>query len=429
MSRAEVSTNEGASERVAESPAWVAVFIVAAAFLVRILFNVYIVGMQEPGLELFPDGKDYDALGLSLAGGSGFAMHGVPNTSRPPGYPFFLAALYMIFGHSYAAVKIAQSLLGALTCLVIFLIGERLFSRRVGVIAATLAAVYPFLVLYTGFLLSETLFVFLSTVFLYVFVRLRERYASKWIALGGLVLGAMNLIRPVTMMIPVLLFFWAWIEFGTKRKAVVIASLLAIWMIVPILPWTIRNYMVTHSYILIDDHHWVSVYTGNNRTILQNPDAIGGWLEPEQIEGFKPHFTTEDYRSASLSFFKQYLLHEPWELLRLEAYKLKRFWSVFPTSSRTTYRDAMISVFSYGLLLPLFVIGMILSLRSHQRPWILIIWIVNFCFVTLIALGTTRYRAPVEPAIVLFASLALENGWARLTGEGIGANTHPTCQG
>ncbi|HEV8540603.1 MAG TPA: glycosyltransferase family 39 protein [Nitrospiraceae bacterium] len=429
MSRAEALVNEGASERVAESPARVVVFIVAAAFLVRILFNVYIIGMQEAGLELFPDGKDYDALGLSLATNTGFAIHGVLNTSRPPGYPFFLAALYMIFGHSYAAVKIVQSLLGALTCLMIFLIGQRLFSRRVGVIAATLATVYPFLVLYAGFLLSETLFVFLSTVFLYVLVRLRERYASQWIALGGLVLGAMNLIRPVTLMIPVLLFFWAWVEFGTKRKAVVIASLLAIWMIVPILPWTVRNYLVTHSYIFIDDHHWVSVYTGNNRTILQNPDAIGGWLEPEQIEGFKPTFKTEDYRSATLFFLRQYLLHEPWELLRLEAYKLKRFWSVFPTSSKTTYRDAMISVFSYGLLLPLFVIGMILSLRSHQRPWILIIWIVNFCFVTLIALGTTRYRAPVEPAIVLFASLALEKGWARLAGEGISVNTRPTCQG
>jgi 4-amino-4-deoxy-L-arabinose transferase-like glycosyltransferase len=335
----------------------------------------------------------------------------------------------MIFGHSYAAVKIAQSLLGALTCLMIFLIGQRLFSRKVGVIAATLAAVYPFLVLYAGFLLSETLFVFLSTVFLYALVRLRERYASKWVALGGLVLGMMNLIRPVTLLVPALLFFWAWIEFGAKRKAVVIASLLAIWMMVPILPWTVRNYMVTHSYILIEDHHWLSVYSGNNRTILQNPDAIGGWLEPEQIEGFNSTYKTGDYRSAALSFLRQHLLHEPWELLRLEAHKLRRFWSVFPTSSRTTYRDAMISVFSYGLLLPLFVIGMILSLRSDQRSWILIIWIVNFCFVTLIAFGTTRFRAPVEPAIVLFASLALEKGWARLTGEGISVNTRPACQG
>ncbi len=428
MSRAEALVNAGASERMVESPAWVAVLVVAAAFLVRILFNVYIIGMQEAGLELFPDGKDYDALGRSLATGSGFAIQGVPNTFRPPGYPFFLAALYMIFGHSYAAVKIAQSLLGALTCLMIFLIGQRLFSRRVGVIAATLATVYPFLVLYAGFLLSETLFVFLSTVFLYALVRLRERYASKWVALGGLVLGVMNLIRPVTLLIPAFLFFWAWIELGTKRKAAVIAGLLTIWMMVPILPWTVRNYVVTHSCILIEDHHWLGMYIGNNRTILRHPEAIGGWLEPEQIEGFKPPFTTEDYRSASLSFLKQYLLQEPLELLRLEAHKLKRFWSVFPTSSRTTYRDAMVSVFSYGLLLPLFVIGMILSLRNDQQSWILIIWIVNFCFVALIAFGTTRFRAPVEPAIVLFASLALEKGWVWLTGEGISVNTHPACQ-
>ena len=290
----------------------VPLMLFACAFLVRFLFNVYVTGIENAGLELYPDGKDYDALALSLANGSGYELYHVPNTFRPPGYPMFLAAVYTLFGHSYAAVKVIQSVLGGLTCLMILFIGQRLFTTRVGVIASGIAVVYPFLVLYTGFLLSETLFVFLSTVFLYVLVRVRDHYAGKWVALGGFILGVMNLVRPVTLLFPAFLFFWAWLEFGTKERAAVLAGLMTIWMMLPIVPWMLRNYVVTHSYMLIDDHHWLGLYIGNNRTILRDPEAIGGWLEPEKVEGFRSTFTADDYRSASLTFLRESLLHEPW---------------------------------------------------------------------------------------------------------------------
>ncbi len=408
MSRVEVLTNDGASERVAESPAWVAILIVAAAFLVRVLFNVYVVGMQQVGLELFPDGKDYDALGLSLAAGTGFAIHSVPNTFRPPGYPLFLAALYMIFGHSYVAVKIAQSLLGALTCLMIFLIGQRLFSKRVGVIAATIATVYPLLVVYTGFLLSEALFVFLSTLFLYALVRFRECTSRRWIAAAGLVLGIMNLTRPVTLLLPAVLFVCFWIELKAKRRAAMIAGMLALWMLIPIMPWTIRNYTVRQAFILIADHQWVALYSANNRKILHDPDKIGGWIQPEG---------GEDYRAEYLAFMQDMLVHEPLEFLRLEFHKLHRFWSIVPTSSKTTSRDTIVSLFSYGLLLPLSVAGMVLSLKSPPVPWILYFWVLHFCLMALIVYGSTRLRAPVEPVLILFGALAVDKGWLKVVGE------------
>ncbi len=380
--------------------------IFAGALLVRILFNVYLVGMEEPGLVNFPDGKDYDAIGRSLANGTGFEVNHSPDTFRPPGYPFFLAAIYTIGGPGYAAVKIVQSVIGALTCLMILLIGEQLFSKRVGVIAAVIAAAYPLLVAYTGFLLSETLFVFLSVVFLYALVRLREDQARRWVVVAGLVLGLMNLTRPVTLFLPVLLFFWLWVEWGTKRRAAVIAGMLALLMMVPIVPWTVRNYMVTHSLILITGQNWFRLYAGNNPTIMHDSEAIGGSIEPEQLA---------DYRSAYLSFLRHYLMHEPRELLRLELHKLKRFWNVFP---KTTYRDKVISLLSYGVLLPFFLIGMVFALQRHQKPWLLFFWILNFCIVTLIAHGSTRFRMPVEPVVILLGSLALESLWMRCTGVG-----------
>jgi hypothetical protein len=275
------------------------------------------------------------------------------------------------------------------------------------VIAGAIAAVYPFLVVYTGFMLSEGLFIFLSMVFLYALVRLRETLSLRWVTAAGLVLGMMNLTRPVTLLLPAMLFGWLWIEVGSKRRAAVIAATLTLWMMVPILPWTVRNYLITHSFVLIADHHWVALYAGNNGRILQDPEKIGGWVDPE---------TVKDYRSAYLAFIGHTLVHEPREMLRLELYKLVRFWSVMPTSSKTTSRDAMVSLFSYGLLLPFFVSGVILSLKMPQKPWLLYVWILHFCLMTLIVYGSTRLRSPIEPALVLFASLAIERVWLIVIG-------------
>ena len=380
----------------------VPILLFACALLVRILFNVYVTGIDNAGLDLYPDGKDYDALGWSLATGSGYEINHAPNTFRPPGYPMFLAAVYALFGHSVAAVKVLQSILDAATCVMLLLIGERLFTRRVGVIAAAIAAVYPFLVVYTGFMLSEALFVFLSTVFLYTLVRLRENYTWRWAAAAGLVLGVMNLTRPVTLLLPALLFFWLWLEVRAKWRAAVIAGVLAIWMLVPILPWTVRNYLVTHSFILIADHHWAALYAGNNSKILQDPEKIGGWVQPEGVE---------DYRAAYLAFIRHTLVHEPWEMVRLEFHKLHRFWSIVPTSSRTTFRDTLISFCSYGVLLPFVVGGIARSLKMPQPPWLLFFWILNFCLMALILYGSTRFRSPIEPALLLFGALALEKVW------------------
>lgn len=389
----------------------VPIALFACALLVRLLFNASVTGMENAGLELFPDGKEYDALGLSLASGSGYEQHHAPDTFRPPGYPLFLAAVYALFGHSFAAVKILQSLLGAGTCVMILLLGERLFTRRVGVIAGAIAAVYPFLVVYTGFMLSEGLFIFLSTIFLFALVRLRETFSLRWVAAAGLMLGLMNLTRPVALLLPALLFCWLWIELGSKRRAAIIAATLMLWMMVPILPWTVRNYLVTHSFILISDHHWAALYSANNSKILQDHEKIGGWTEPEHLE---------DYRSAYFAFLRHTLVHEPMEMLRLEFYKLVRFWSIVPTSSKTTSRDAMVSLFSYGLLLPFFVVGMILALNLPQRPWVLYVWILHFCLMTLIVYGSTRLRSPIEPVFLLFSAAAMDKVWVWCGASGSG---------
>jgi hypothetical protein len=43
---------------------------------------------------LSPDGRTYNALAAGLAGGHGWVL----NAWRHPGYPFYLAAIYLVLG-------------------------------------------------------------------------------------------------------------------------------------------------------------------------------------------------------------------------------------------------------------------------------------------------------------------------------------------
>lgn len=384
---------------------WMLLAILFCAVMVRLLFNAS-VGFETPPSDLFSDQAEYDAVGISIASGLGISLNGMPYVFHPPGYPLLLGAIYAVCGHSYASVRIVQSLLGAFTCVLVFLIGERLFSRQVACLATAVAVVYPFLVFYTALLLSETLFVFLSTLFLYLLARLRGNPSARTACLAGVVLAMMNLTRPVTLLLPLVLPAWAWLEFRDKKQAAKVAVLIGLVMSVTMLPWTIRNYIVTHAVIPVAANDWAALYGANNRSILKDPDAIGGWVNPEPME-------REAYRSAYLSFFREYLFEEPWELLRLEAHKLKRFWTVFP---KTRMTGKVISAFSYGLLLPFFLWGTLLSFKSQYKPWLLGWWIAYFCFMALVAYGSTRFRLPVEPAIILFAAVALQKIWAKLIG-------------
>jgi 4-amino-4-deoxy-L-arabinose transferase-like glycosyltransferase len=377
------------------------VVLFGAALLVRLLFAWYVESAGPLG-SVFDDAAEYDAVGWSIANGDGFMLNGAPYAVHPPGYPLFLGVLYAVFGHHEAVVKIVQACLGGLTCVLVWLIGERLFTRRTGMVAASIAAVYPLMVFYTGVLLSETLYVFLATLLLHLLVRLRDTPSLRGVCLAGVVLGLMNLTRPVTLLLPAALLLWGWLEFASLRRAAVTAAVIAGITGLMMAPWVARNDAVL-GVTSITTNQWTTLYSANNPAILDDPEAIGGYKHMAAI-------SSEDAKAAYLSFLRDYAAGHPGEFIRLEMHKLKRFWSIFPRTG-TAARDGLISLCSYGLLLPWFLVGLGLSVREREKPWVLFLWVGYFTLTTLIVYGSVRYRQPIEPVMILFGSVALERAW------------------
>lgn len=88
--------------------------------------------------------------------------YGLPGSANPydfaPGAPYFAAGVYALIGTvAPLAARLAVALVGTGAVLVVYLLARRLGDHRAGLVAATLAALYPPTLYYTGLLTGEPL--------------------------------------------------------------------------------------------------------------------------------------------------------------------------------------------------------------------------------------------------------------------------------
>jgi hypothetical protein len=91
------------------------------------------------------DGQAYDRWALAIIGRTEDAEAKTAANSpffQDPLYPYFLALIYSVFGHSYWAVYMVQLALAMALLLLIYDTARRLFDRRAGIMAAAMAALW-----------------------------------------------------------------------------------------------------------------------------------------------------------------------------------------------------------------------------------------------------------------------------------------------
>ena len=131
---------------------------------ISFLFGIFFILISDH--PLINDATIYDILGLNLARGNGFSLTPIafsftPTSYRAPAYPFFLAGIYKVFGHSYTLVYLLQTLLFSLTCLFVYFSARNIFDEKIARYSALFTALCPTLANYSTYILTETLFTFL----------------------------------------------------------------------------------------------------------------------------------------------------------------------------------------------------------------------------------------------------------------------------
>ncbi len=124
------------------------------------------------------------------------AASGGIDASEAPLYPLFLRLVYSIFGESnFKAVFLIQGLLNSAAAFIIYLIASRLWTRRAGILAAALTAVYPRFLIYALSINPISLGIFLVVLLLFVLVT-GLPYRSRGVC-AGILTGSATLLQPL----------------------------------------------------------------------------------------------------------------------------------------------------------------------------------------------------------------------------------------
>ncbi len=378
----------------------------------------------------------------------------IPNVTyfRPPGYPYFLAVVYALFGSSYLTVRIVQMCIGILSGILAYCLGRRWFGSVVGVLLALFMSLYWVFIFYEGELHAPSLLVFLGLAVLWALARGVEACGFWRAILAGVLLGAFAVIRPnILVFVPFVLGWFWWIGRGrwSLRGYAKAVSGFLVGATAAVLPVTIRNYAVSGEWVLISSNAGVTLLCGNNPAtsatefgfIPDLPDLAGmdGWTTydyPKIVEGLEKKLGRPLKRSEVSRYFAQqalaYVRAHPLEWLRLMGDKVAVLWGPIErdATKELHYARKESTVLrhlpgGFAAVLAMAVLGAALlacdlrraghrtedAREAHAKQrhvsLLLLLYLAAYTASFLPFTISTRYRVPVVPVLLLLGAYGL----------------------
>lgn len=368
-----------------------------AAALVLVALTARIAGALAIGDSFhFPDEAVYVDAAMRLAQGSGFAVE----YRNVPGYPVFLALLTLGLSPALLCLRVAQAAVAALGCLAVFALGDRLFGRRVAIVAGVTYALDPLMVLSSGLLYPETLAALLvPLVVLATFDGAERDFLARSAIAGGL-LGLAALLRPVALILFPVVAVWLLVmaELRPRRRVAHVLALGLAFLLV-LAPWTLRNARVHGRLVPV-----ATAGTDNMTPIPRGEVAREGLI----VSMGRYAWTQPGALGSKIA--RQFL--EFWEVAptristddpvkREEFHRLDRRLAVEPLFSREL-RDG-VSALSFGLELILALVGLTLGTRGRwRRASLPVAMTLAYAVGYSMFVAKLRYRIPILPLVFLF---------------------------
>jgi 4-amino-4-deoxy-L-arabinose transferase-like glycosyltransferase len=403
---------------------WLLWVIIGAGLLVRLLL---LYTTRETGL-MIVDEQHYHTLAVNLLHGYGFAWEpGRLTSMRPPLFPAFMATVWSITGtESVIVMRLAQMIVSLATVYLVYQVGFLVFDRRVALFAAAGLAIYPTMLAFNAFLLTEVSFTFFLTLLVYSVLRF-IRTEKAWLALAaGVILGSAALTRSVMWLFPLLLCPFIYFALrGTVRRRLAMAALVLIGYAVVITPWAIRNTRLQGVFTVVDTLGGVTLRMGNYAYTpvdrAWDPMTLSGdnsVAEDLMAENRDSAMWSEGHREKWLMRRAlEYMLENPVETLRRSVIKFASFWGLERTViagwEQRLYEPPRLVMLLGTIIIPLVYVTVVLlacfgfffAPPNDRRDLMFVLLLIGFLAgMHSLTFGHERYRLPLVPLLLLFAA-------------------------
>lgn len=427
---------ERVSQAIHRHSLYLVLVIGLLALLIRLAFCFVLFPRLAGPLALGVDSDQYGRLAVNWADGKGFAFHegSEPTLYRGPVYPALLASIYVATRSLHPGTEVAQSVIGALTCLLVYFIGRRAFSPWVGYVAALAAAFDPLLIWYSPRLAYEPLLTFLLALAIYSVLPFQESQQVKHAVLMGFCFGLAALANQVVLLLPIVLCAVYLVTTGDRRAAIRQSGVVLLAIALTILPWTVRNYRLTGR--LIPVHlGGITQFVKGNFEFEHYAEAplqlvkLEGIANKEMAELLGIDVTSQDsspsggiqteppgpskalmnewergVEDALTPYALATLRDTPDRVLAKMVAQFLRFWYL-SESSLKSWGLALIQ----GFPLMLALVGTLCVLRMRHRFGVMLVaTILYFNTIYAATVAQARYSTPVVPYVLILAALGLQ---------------------
>ncbi|HXH27459.1 MAG TPA: glycosyltransferase family 39 protein, partial [Candidatus Polarisedimenticolia bacterium] len=281
---------------------------------------------------------------------------------QSPLYAYLLGLLMKLLGTQVPRLLVVQALVGCGTVLLTYLAARRMLGPGHGLAAGLLLALYGPFIFYEGMVMKTFLSPFLTVALLLLLDRARDLSAplpparprgllggaTAAFAAAGLLYGVITLDRDnFILLAPVLALVAAWLGGGLTRRGLRAAGWFTLGTVLAIAPVTLRNWAVSHDFVLLTTGGGEVFFIGNNA------DANGLYVPPPFVRP-DPRYEHADFiqraseiaghtltpMQSSWFWFRQalqFMIGEPLAWLRLEGRKLLHFWNYYELPDNLDY--------------------------------------------------------------------------------------------
>ncbi len=380
-------------------------------FSLRAGYSSYVIlkGISAPSMD------EYETIALRLLESGRFEWRpGVPTAAREPGFPFFIAGVYAVFGPRPLAVTLTFCVLGLLTALLLRGAAGRVFGEDAGDWALLLALFYPYFIFYTGYFYRETWLCFLLAASFYALVRLEEKPDAPRSAAAGAAIGlGAASFASLLPSCALLALYAAWRQ---ARRAPRQALLLLLLAALPSALWTARNYATFGRFIPGSTLGGLNLYTN-----LIVPDDARGLEREIQIKHADPtwvrimdqgHHMADDgsQQAAFMAAGKAWILAHPGAYAVRTIRQVVKLWRPVPYNRRYQHSYALIaavSLLSDGWLIPLGFWALWRRRGEGALPRYAALFVLSATVVYALVSAIVRYRLPIMVHLLLCAAAQL----------------------
>ncbi len=361
-----------------------------------------------------PEHWEVDKIATNLLEGRGFVYDKLGLGYRSyaePMYPFFAAAIYTVTHHSRTALVVVQLIIASFT---VWLAGiEAWVATRdedVALLTAAILAIHPGLIRYSTILhpfVLDVLFFVAAAVALLRYERTRTLPRG---CVAAVLIGLGALTRPTILVFLVPLIWIAWHSSLRLRGSLTVIAI----AIAMVAPWTIRNAVVHHTFMLTRSGSGYVFWLGNHPNASGSATDQSGrdeWLKaPEDLR----HKITQAGETTRDQIFAEeawtYIREKPAAAVNRVLLRIRYFWWFSPQWGHTHGSTSrIIYQIWWGTLLLLIAAGCFAlrkaPLEERRSVLLLVSMAMLISILQSIYYVEGRHRLAVEPLIVPLAAM------------------------